>query len=94
MRNFFILFFVVSLILAFFISPFASSSPDGLERVAEDKGFISKQEGKTLINSPIPDYSLPFIKNERLSTSIAGIIGTVITFCVSFLAGSLIIKRK
>lgn len=92
MKSFFIIFFLISLILAFFLSPFASDSPDGLEKVAEGKGFIEKQE--KIINSPIPDYVFPSIKNERLSTSIAGIIGTILAFCVSSGIGVLMIKRK
>ena len=31
---------LVSIIVAGFISYYASSSPDGLEKVAEDKGFL------------------------------------------------------
>ena len=31
---------IVALGLAFFVSPLASSSPDGLEKVATDEGFI------------------------------------------------------
>jgi len=38
---------LIALALAIFLSPFASSHPDGLERVAEDKGFIqyARSEG-------------------------------------------------
>ncbi len=61
-----------------FISPLASSSPDGLERVAEDKGFI--EEGVEAPYELIADYVLPGIENEALATILAGIIGTLVLF--------------
>jgi uncharacterized membrane protein len=30
----------IAVVLVAFVSPFASSSPDGLERVADDEGFL------------------------------------------------------
>lgn len=79
---------IIGLLLALFVavalSPFASSSPDGLERVAEDKGFLHKAEGKELIESPIPDYALPGITNKTLAGIFAGVIGTLVTFAAMF----------
>lgn len=51
----------ISVALALIVSPFASSSPDGLEKVAEDKGFLEKaEETEPAWNSaPIPDYAFP-----------------------------------
>lgn len=85
---------VVSVALAIFVSPFASSSPDGLERVAEDKGFLSVSSGKEIFKSPLPDYSVSFIKNEKISTSVAGMFGTLLTFSAAFAIGRLIKSRK
>ena len=60
------------------LSPLASSSPDGLERVAENKGFINLgQEPPFQI---IADYVFPGMENEALATIIAGLIGTLILF--------------
>jgi cobalt/nickel transport protein len=78
---------LISLALAIFVSPFASQSPDGLEKVAEDKGFISKSEGKEIIHSLFPDYTIPGIKQEKLSTSFAGAIGVIITFSIALIIG-------
>jgi cobalt/nickel transport protein len=47
---------ILAIVLIFFISPFASKKPDGLERVAEDKGFLSRAEGKPIFSSPLADY--------------------------------------
>lgn len=68
---------IVCLLVAV-ISPLASSSPDGLEKVAEDKGFLGMS-----IDTPyqiIADYVFPGIENEAAATILAGIIGTLILF--------------
>jgi len=60
------------------LSPLASSSPDGLERVAEDKGFIGwAQEAPFQI---IADYVFPGIQNEAVATILAGLVGSLILF--------------
>ena len=68
---------LVAVILAIF-SFLASSSPDGLERVAEDKNFI--ESASVVLKSPIPDYVFPGIHNEKIAGSIAGIAGVFIMF--------------
>lgn len=79
--------FLVCLALAV-ISPLASSSPDGLERVAEDKGFIdSAGEAPYQI---IADYVFPGIGNEAVATIIAGIIGTLLLFGIAYGLGWLL----
>ncbi len=64
------------------LSPLASSSPDGLERVAEDKGFIDLAQRAPF--QVIADYVFPRIENEALATILAGIIGTIILFGVVY----------
>jgi len=83
---------MVAVFLAVIISPFASSSPDGLEKVAEDKGFLHKGEIKPIISSPIPDYTWPGLASEKIATSVAGVFGTLLVFGVSCLA-AVLIKR-
>lgn len=61
-------------------APFASSKPDGLERVAEDKGFV--EEAKAPPYQVIADYAFPWVGNERAATILAGITGTVVVFAV------------
>jgi len=80
--------------LALVISPFASPWPDGLERVAEDKGFLEKGESAPLLTSPIPDYTWPGIKNEKLATSAGGILGTFIVFGAGYGVAMLLKKRE
>lgn len=74
-----------ALILALFLatlSPLASSSPDGLEKVAEDKGFIDTALGASY--EIIPDYAMPGIANDAVATILAGIIGTLVLFGIGY----------
>ena len=86
--------FVVCLMVAI-ISPLASSAPDGLERVAEDKEFIELAEDAPF--EVIADYVFPWIENESVATIAAGITGTVVLFGIAYGLGWLIIylsRRK
>jgi len=83
-----------SIAVAGLLSPLASRSPDGLERVAADKGFIEKGEGGSVWKwTPIPDYELPGIKNGSISTASAGIIGTLAVFGGAY-GIARVLKRK
>jgi cobalt/nickel transport protein len=75
--------FVLSLVLAGVVSNFASSSPDGLEKVAEDIGFLDSAKDHTYADGPLADYGVKGIQNERLSTGTAGVIGVIATAGVS-----------
>ena len=83
---------IVCLVVAC-LSPLASSSPDGLERVAENKGFIDLgQEAPFQI---IADYVFPGMQNEAMATILAGLIGTLILFGVVYgMAWLLVLKKK
>ncbi|RKY32070.1 MAG: hypothetical protein DRP74_03460 [Candidatus Omnitrophota bacterium] len=84
---------IVALLLGGLISLFASSWPDGLERVAEDKEFLEKAEVQPLVASPIPDYSWPGLKNEKIAASLAGVIGVLIMFVLGQTIGNLLKKK-
>jgi cobalt/nickel transport protein len=66
--------------LALVVSGFASSSPDGLERVAEDKGFLETARDHLFADGPLADYTVRGVENERLSTGLSGLIGVLVTF--------------
>ncbi len=68
--------------LALFVSPWASSEPDGLEKVATDNGFIAEADEHALADSPVADYSVDGVDNERVSTALSGLIGVMVTFGV------------
>jgi len=75
---------VVGLLIALaltVISPLASAHPDGLEWVAEQKGFLDTAQGP--LYEIIPDYVLPGVSSEAVATILAGVIGTLIVFGVT-----------
>jgi cobalt/nickel transport system permease protein len=82
---------LVAAFVSFVLSPYASTFPDGLERVAGDAGFL--KNGKTLFTALIPDYIFPGVSNESFATAIAGIIGVAITLAVVYAIG-IVIKRR
>ncbi len=79
------------LTLAIF-SPLASSHPDGLERVAEDQGFIEHAQEPWY--ELIPDYVFPGIPNEALATILAGIVGTLLVFGLMWGLGKVVARRR
>lgn len=82
---------VAALALAAVLSPLASAKPDGLERVAEDKGFLER--AGSFSTSLVPDYLMPGVGNEALATSLAGVSGTVLTFLLAYGVARLVRKR-
>ena len=68
---------LVSAILAGFVSLFASSSPDGLERVAEDAGFLDSAQGSAALSSPLADYGLSFLGDTTLASVVSGLFGVL-----------------
>ncbi len=81
----------ICLVVAMF-SPLASSSPDGLERVAEDKGFIDLAGGTPF--QIIADYVFPGIENEAVATIIAGVIGTLLLFGLAYGVAWLLVATR
>ncbi|MBN1793340.1 MAG: PDGLE domain-containing protein [Candidatus Omnitrophica bacterium] len=84
---------LTAMLLAVLFSPFASPWPDGLEKVAEDKGFLEKGEATPPITSPIPDYTWPGVDNDGLATAVAGAFGTLAVF-VFALGSAWMLKRE
>jgi hypothetical protein len=73
---------IVAAILAGFVSFYASSSPDGLERVATDTGIADREREHPLAGSPLGDYGVAGIADERLSGGLAGLIGMAATLAL------------
>ncbi|MFD9371088.1 energy-coupling factor ABC transporter permease [Streptomyces sp. NPDC060020] len=70
---------VTALVLAGFVSYYASASPDGLEKVAADKGIDAKVEDHAAADSPLADYGVKNVDDARLSGGLAGVIGVGVT---------------
>lgn len=88
----------LSLLVAVFLSPLASKDPDGLDRVAQDQKFEDKAaKGKEVVANKLPfahvfeEYSLRSVP-EAIATPLAGLLGTLFTFGISWGLGKVIVK--
>jgi cobalt/nickel transport protein len=88
----------VALLVAVFLSPLASKHPDGLDRVAQDLKFDSKEA----VNKPaeklpfftvFDGYSLRGVP-EQIATPLAGLVGTLATFGLAWGIGKLTVKHS
>ncbi|GGW59158.1 hypothetical protein GCM10010320_44990 [Streptomyces caelestis] len=70
---------VASLVLAGFVSFYASADPDGLEKVATDHGIDKQAEEHAVADSPLADYGVKDVDDARLSGGLAGVIGVGVT---------------
>lgn len=74
---------VLALALAGVGSFYASSAPDGLNRVAEDLGFAASEREPASPDSPFAGYGTRGVENERLSGGLAGVTGVLLTLGVA-----------
>jgi cobalt/nickel transport protein len=77
--KFFLGIFLASLLIAGVASNYASSQPDGLEKVAQDIGFGDSAKKPVNGDSLLADYGVKGVENSRLSTGAAGVIGVIAT---------------
>lgn len=85
-----------ALLIAVLLSPFASSDPDGLDRVSQDYGFDA-----AAVEEP-PAHKLPFYQvfdeyalrgvPEGVATPLAGLVGTLVTFGLAWGIGKVLIR--
>jgi cobalt/nickel transport system permease protein len=83
---------IVALGLAIFVSPYACSWPDGLDKVAEKFGF--QTHATILIHSWIPDYKMPGISSASIATAIAGATGTLLMFGLALIIGRVLVRPE
>ena len=86
-----------ALLIAALVSPFASSSPDGLNRVAEDLGFTSREHAEPVAKK------LPFARvfdgyalrgaPTPVATPVAGVVGVLAAFGIAWGVGKLLVRK-
>ena len=85
-RRFFLVFLLAALIIGGVVSFYGSGHPDGLEYVARSTGVLDTAKHSASAASPLADYGVAGLRNPRLSSGLAGIIGVLVTL---LLAGGL-----
>jgi hypothetical protein len=74
---------VVALLMAGVVSFYASASPDGLEYVAEQTGFLDTAEDSPTAGGPMADYSTRGVDNPALAGGLAGVVGSLVVLAVA-----------
>jgi len=75
---------LVALLVAVVVAQFASGDPDGLEYVAEQKGFSETASDHDLADTPLADYGEDLTSNSGLNTALAGLVGTLGTLGIGY----------
>ena len=83
-RRLFLIGLVIALLVAVVVSQFASSSPDGLEYVAEQEGFAETAGEHDLSDAPLADYGEELTSSDGLNTAVAGFVGTLATLAIGY----------
>jgi hypothetical protein len=82
----------IAVAIVIVLAPFASPDPDGLNRVAEDTGFIGA--AADALFDVLPGYSIPGVDDPVVTKVVSGLIGVAIVFGLAFLLGRLLTRRK
>jgi hypothetical protein len=90
--GFFLIGLAVALLLAGIVSYYASSEPDGLEKVAADHSLDAGARPSGTADGPLADYAVAGVGNERLSVGLAGVIGVGSTLLVA--GGLFLVLRR
>ena len=83
-RKFIVIGLIVTIGVAVFVAQFASSSPDGLEYVAEQQGFADTAAEHDLSEAPLADYGEDLTSSSSLNTAVAGIAGVLLTLAIGY----------
>ena len=86
--------FLLALGLAFFVSRYASGSPDGLNKVAIDQGIDGTETEHASAESPLAGYGVEGVDDEGLSTGLSGVIGVAVTFGLGLVIFGLVSRRS
>ena len=91
-RRWWVIGIAIVVLVVVVLAPLASSDPDGLERVAEDNGFIG--QAQNVVGGLFGDYGIPGIDDPTVSTILSGLLGVGILLGVVYLVGRVLARRK
>lgn len=89
--EFILLGLIVVLGLAVFVSPYACSWPDGLDKVAEKFGFSGRVA--VTVKAWFPDYKIPGISSAAVATALAGGLGAAVMFGLAWGVGRALVRK-
>ena len=83
---------LVALLVAGVVSHYASGSPDGLERVAQDQGFAQTEETHPGADGALAGYETTAVRDDRVSGGVAGVAGVVVVLVLT--GGLAVVLRR
>ncbi len=82
----------VALASMILITPFSSSSPDGLEKVAIEKGF--EHYSQQIFHAIIPDYLVPGVSSGWIAASLGAIVGVGVILIITLAVRRVLRERQ
>jgi hypothetical protein len=83
--------FILTILGLVVLIPFASTFPDGLEKVVESLGL---REPESTWSGLMPDYTFPFAENLYMTKLISGLIGLFLAFGIARVVGWAIARKN
>ena len=83
---------IIALIIAVLAPFLASSNPDGLESTAEK--VMPNPETEPVLESPLPDYTLPALGDSPFGGVVSMIIGTILVLAIAYGVGAVFRGRE
>jgi cobalt/nickel transport protein len=83
---------IVALLIAGVASFYASSDPDGLAKVSQDKGFSDTGREHDAAEGPFAGYETRGVDDARLSGGAAGVVGSLVVLAVA--GGVVLLVRR
>ena len=82
----------IAALVVIVLAPLASRDPDGLERVAEDHGFIGN--ARNMVSGLLGGYEIPGISDPAVSTILSGLLGVGIVLLAMYVLGRVLARRR
>lgn len=83
-KRLFVIGLLAAIVIAVVVAQFASSSPDGLQYVAEEQGFAEAATDHDLASTPLANYGSDLTDNSWVNTAVAGIAGVLLTLGIGY----------
>ncbi len=85
--RFWLVAMTVVVLVAFVASRLASSSPDGLDRVVQDRGLVARSAPDNADQAPLAGYATAGVEDSGPTKGLAGILGTLAVAVIAAGAG-------
>ncbi|MDI6819148.1 MAG: PDGLE domain-containing protein [Methanothermobacter thermautotrophicus] len=83
---------IIALIIAVLAPFLASANPDGLESTAEK--VMPNPETEPVLESPLPDYTLPALGDSPFGGVVSMVIGTILVLAIAYGVGAVFRGRE